>query len=67
MHNLKVESIIWGKMRTIAQEAAFQIALKYHSKGGNVSTDVILVKERYMQSHTHIFTEGWCWSPEGSC
>ena len=34
-------------MRTIAREAAFQIALKYRSKeaGGDVSTYVILVQE----------------------
>ena len=39
-------SFIWGKMRTIAREATFQIALKNCSKevGGKVSTYVILAK-----------------------
>ena len=42
-------------MRTIAQEAAFQIALRYHSKevGGNVSIYVILVKGEVHATSTH--------------
>ena len=54
MHNLKVVSFIWGKMRTAAQETAFQIALRNYSKevGGKVSIYVILVKGEYMQSST---------------
>ena len=48
-------SFIWGKMRTIAWEAAFQIALRNSSKeaGGKVSIYVILVKGEYMQSSTY--------------
>ena len=44
----------WGKMRTIAWETAFQIALRNCSKevGGKISIYVILVKEEYMQSST---------------
>ena len=39
-------------MRTIAQEKAFQVALRNCSRtvGGKVSIYVILVKEEYMQS-----------------
>ena len=42
-------------MRTIAWEAAFQIALRNCSKevGGKVSIYVILVKGEYMQSSTY--------------
>ena len=45
-------SFIGGKMRTIAQETAFQIALRNCSKdvGGKVSIYVILVKGEYMYS-----------------
>ena len=55
-------SFIWSKMRTIALEAAFQIALKNHCKevGGNVSIMSVYMwfwwRERYMQPTTH-FTE----------
>ena len=44
-------SFIWGKMRTVARETAFQIALRNCSKevGGKVSIYVILVKGEYMQ------------------
>ena len=44
-------------MRTVAQEAAFQIALKSHSKetGGMVSIYVILVKgEVHATKHTFL-------------
>ena len=42
-------------MRTIAQETAFQIALRncYKEVGGKVSIYVILVKGAYMQSSTY--------------
>ena len=55
-------SFIWGKMRTIARETAFQIALRNCSKevGGKVSIDVILVKGEYMQSSTYFFAEDYC-------
>ena len=52
----ELASLIWGKMRTIAQEAAFQIALRKCSKEvrGKVSIYEILVKGAgYMQSSTH--------------
>ena len=44
-------------MRTMAQETAFQIALRNCSEevGGKVSIYVILVKGEYMQSSTHFF------------
>ena len=46
---------IWGKIRTIAQETAFQIALRNCSKQamGKVSLYMILVKQEYMQSSTY--------------
>ena len=56
MDDLQVESCFTGdKMKTTAQEAAFQITLKFCSKevGGSVSTHVIL-EGKYMQPHTHI-------------
>ena len=55
-------SFIWGKMRTAAQETAFQIALRNCPKGvgGKVSIYVILVKGEYMQSSTYFFAEGFC-------
>ena len=48
-------SFIRGKMRTTAQETAFQIDLKNCSKetGGKVSIYVILVKGEYTQSSTY--------------
>ena len=48
-------SFIWGKMRTIAQETAFQIALRNCSKevGGQPRIHVILVKGEYVQSSTY--------------
>ena len=48
-------SFIWGKMRTIAQETAFQIALRNCSKevGGQLRIHVILVKGEYVQSSTY--------------
>ena len=54
MHNMRVVSFIGGKMRTIAQETAFQIALSNCSKalGRKVSIYVILVKREYMHSST---------------
>ena len=57
-------SFIWGKMRTAAQETAFQIAPRNCSKevGGKVSIYVILVKGEYMQSSTYFFAEGFCQS-----
>ena len=56
LHNVRVAScFIWSKMRTIAQETAFQIALTNCSKEvwGKVSIYVILVKGEYMQSSTY--------------
>ena len=49
-------------MRTIAQETAFQIALRncYKEVGGKVSIYVILVKGAYMQSSTYFFAEDFC-------
>ena len=46
-----------GKMRTIAHELAFQMALRNCSKevGGKVSIYVILVKGEYVQSSTYFF------------
>ena len=32
MHNMKVESFLGGKKRTVAQETAYQIALRMCSK-----------------------------------
>ena len=51
-------SFIWGKMRTIDQETAFQIALRNCSKevGGKVSIYVIWVKGEYVQSSTFFCT-----------
>ena len=48
-------------MRTVAQETAFQIALRNCSKvaGGEVRMYVILVKGEYMQSSTYSFAEGF--------
>ena len=48
-------NFIWGKMRTIAQETAFQIALRNCSKekGQKVSMYLILVKRDYIQSSTY--------------
>ena len=48
-------SFIWGKMRTIAQETASQLALSNCSKevGVKVSIYVILVKGEYIQSSTY--------------
>ena len=48
-------SFIWGKMKAIALETAFQLALRNCSKeaGGKVSIYVILVKGEYMQSGTY--------------
>ena len=47
-------SFIWGKMRTIAQETASQIALRNCSKEvkRKVSIYVILVKGEYIQPNT---------------
>ena len=56
MHNMRVVScFIWGKMRTVARETAFHIALGNCSKeaGGKVSIHVILVKGEYMQWSTY--------------
>ena len=46
---------IWGRMRTIAEETAFQIALRNCSEQamGKVSLYMILVKQEYMQSRTY--------------
>ena len=56
-YNVRAASFIWGKMRTIAQEIAFQIALRNGSKeaAGKVSIYVILVKGEYIQSSTYFF------------
>ena len=47
-------SFIWGKMRTLALETAFQIALRSCSRevGEKVIINVILVKGEYMQLST---------------
>ena len=54
--------MIWGKMRTIAWETAFQIALRNCSKEvrGKISIYVILVKGKYIQSRTYFLAEGFC-------
>ena len=51
IHDVRVASLIWGKMRTAAQETASQVALRNCPKeaGG-----VIWVKGKYMQSSTYI-------------
>ena len=62
-HKVKVVScFIWGKMRTIPQETAFQIALRncFKEVGGKVSIYVVLVMREYMQSNTYFFAEGFC-------
>ena len=48
-------SFIWGKMRTIDWETAFQLALRNCSTevGDKVSIYVNLVKGEYMQSSTY--------------
>ena len=51
MHNVRVVSFfIWGKMRTIARETAFQTALRNCSEvvGEKVSIYMILVNGEYM-------------------
>ena len=50
-------SFIWGKMRTLARETAFQIALRSCSRevGEKVIINVILVKGEYMQLSTYSF------------
>ena len=56
MHNMRaVSCFIWGKMKSIAQETAFQKARRKRSEeaGGKVSIYVILVKVGYMQSSTY--------------
>ena len=59
--NAQLESresnFMWGKMRTIAQQTAYQRALRNCSKevGGNASIYGILVKGKYMQSSTFFF------------
>ena len=53
-------------MRTIAQEAAFQIALKYSSK--EVRRDICDFGEGgVICNQVYIFTEGCCQSCEGYC
>ena len=48
-------SFIWGKMRTIAWETAFQLALRncFKEVGGR-SVYMNFLKERYMQSSLYI-------------
>ena len=54
-------SFIWSKMRTIAWETAFQIALRDCSKklGGGANIYVLLVKGVHAIKHTS-FAEGLC-------
>ena len=49
-------------MKIIAQETAFQIALRnwFKEVEGKVSIYVVLVKREYMQSNTYFFAEGFC-------
>ena len=65
--NAQLEScesnFMWGKMRTIAQQTAYQRALRNCSKevGGNARIYGILVKGKYMQSSTFFFLfAGFC-------
>ena len=49
-------NFIWARMRTVAWETAFQIALRNCLEvGGKVSIYVILVKREYMQSSTYFW------------
>ena len=43
------EYLTWGKGRTVAQETAFQIALRNCSEDAGRKHNVILVKGEYMQ------------------
>ena len=54
-------SCIWGKMRTIAEETAFQIALRNCSKeaGGKVSV-LYDFSEGGARSQAHILAEAFC-------
>ena len=58
-HDSCVLSFIWGKIRTTAQETAFQRALRNCSTEvvGKVSIYVILVKGEHMQSSTYFFLQ----------
>ena len=47
------EYLTWGKGRTVAQETAFQIALRNCSEDAGRKHNVILVKGEYMQSRTY--------------
>ena len=51
-----MSSLMWGKMKTIAWDTAFQIALRNCSKeaAGKTSIYVIWVKGQYLQSGTYI-------------
>ena len=55
-------SFIWGKLRTMGQETAFQIALRNHSKkvGGSSVLYMNLVKGGGMCSQVHILAEACC-------
>ena len=55
-HNVRVceLSFVWGKMRTRAQEAAFQLRKTTPKVGGNVNIYVILVKGGGTCSQAHI-------------
>ena len=51
-----MSSLIWGKMKTVAWDTAFQIALRNCSRkaAGKTSIYVIWVKGQYLQSGTYI-------------
>ena len=57
--NLKHESFICNKMKTVVQETAFQIALRNCSKevGWREGQYMILVKGEYMQLSTILFAD----------
>ena len=63
MHNVKVVSFIWGKMRTIAWETKFQVALRNCSKevggrGGQYICDLIKGGVHAIK-HIFFFSEGF--------
>ena len=59
MHNMRdASSVLFGAMRTVARETAFQIVMKncpreVEEKGWGRSVYVILVKRESMKSSTH--------------
>ena len=68
MHNIRVVSYVlfgakWGLFSP--RDRILDSSENYSQEvGGKVSTHVILVKGKYMQSSAHFFAEGFCWSWE---